>query len=39
MELQIFPDTPDQPKFGSAPLDRGQIEHTIIVHRFSLSAR
>jgi aldose 1-epimerase len=35
LEPQMFPDTPNQPKFGSVRLDPGQTYHNIIVLRFS----
>ncbi|WP_443971612.1 aldose epimerase family protein [Sphingobium sp. CR28] len=35
MEPQVFPDTPNQPAFGSARLDPGQTYRNIIVYRFS----
>lgn len=34
MEPQMFPDTPNQPAFGSARLDPGQTYRNIIVYRF-----
>ena len=37
MEPQIFPDTPNQPAFGSARLDPGQTYRNIIVYRFSVT--
>lgn len=39
LEPQVFPDTPNQPKFGSARLDPGQIYVDRIVYRFSTGAR
>jgi aldose 1-epimerase len=39
LEPQIFPDTPNQPKFGSARLDPGQVYDHQIVYRFSTSAK
>jgi len=39
MEPQTFPDTPNQPTFGSARLDPGQTYRNIIVYRFSADAR
>lgn len=35
LEPQLFPDTPNQPAFGSARLDPGQTYHNIIIYRFS----
>jgi len=35
LEPQMFPDTPNQPKFGSVRLDPGQTYHNVIVLRFS----
>jgi aldose 1-epimerase len=35
MEPQLFPDTPNQPVFGSARLDPGQTYRNHIVYRFS----
>ena len=35
LEPQVFPDTPNQPAFGSARLDPGQTYRNIIVYRFS----
>ena len=37
MEPQVFPDTPNQPAFGSARLDPGQTYRNVIVYRFSTS--
>ena len=34
-EPQIFPDTPNQPAFGSAELDPGQTYHNVIVYKLS----
>lgn len=36
LEPQLFPDTPNQPKFGSGRLDPGQTYHNHIVYRFSV---
>lgn len=38
LEPQVFPDTPNQPAFGSARLDPGKTYRNIIVWRFSTSA-
>lgn len=38
LEPQLFPDTPNQPAFGSARLDPGQTYHNIIIYRFSTTA-
>jgi aldose 1-epimerase len=38
LEPQIFPDTPNQPAFGSARLDPGQTYRNIIVYRLSNTA-
>jgi len=35
LEPQVFPDTPNQPAFGSARLNPGQTYRNIIVYRFS----
>lgn len=35
LEPQIFPDTPNQPIFGSARLDPGQTYENLIIYRFS----
>ena len=35
LEPQLFPDTPNQPAFGSARLDPGQTYRNIIVYRLS----
>ncbi len=35
LEPQVFPDTPNQPVFGSARLNPGQTYHNVIVYRFS----
>ncbi|HWI86611.1 MAG TPA: aldose epimerase family protein [Sphingomonas sp.] len=35
LEPQMFPDTPNQPTFGSVRLDPGQTYHNVIVLRFS----
>ena len=37
MEPQLFPDTPNQPAFGSARLDPGKSYRSIIVYRFSIA--
>ncbi len=39
LEPQVFPDTPNQPAFGSARLDPGQTYHNQIVYRFAVKAR
>jgi aldose 1-epimerase len=39
LEPQVFPDTPNQPAFGSARLDPGQTYHNLIVYRFSTTAK
>jgi aldose 1-epimerase len=39
LEPQVFPDTPNQPALGSARLDPGQTYRSVIVYRFSTSAR
>jgi len=39
LEPQLFPDTPNQPKFGSARLQPGQPYLNKIVYRFSTLAR
>jgi aldose 1-epimerase len=36
LEPQIFPDTPNEPEFGSARLDPGKIYENRIVYRFSV---
>lgn len=38
LEPQIFPDTPNQPVFGSARLDPGQTYDNRIVYRFSVES-
>ncbi len=38
LEPQLFPDTPNQPQFGSARLDPGQTYRNRIVWRFSTGA-
>lgn len=35
LEPQLFPDTPNQPGFGSARLNPGQTYRNIILYRFS----
>ncbi|WP_419816916.1 aldose epimerase family protein [Glacieibacterium sp.] len=35
MEPQLFPDTANQPKFGSGRLDPGQTYHNVIVYRLT----
>ncbi|WP_095011921.1 aldose epimerase family protein [Tsuneonella mangrovi] len=35
LEAQLFPDTPNQPNFGSAELDPGQTYHRTIIYRVS----
>jgi len=37
LEPQMFPDTPNQPKFGSVRLDPGQTYHNAILLRFSVA--
>ncbi len=39
MEPQIFPDTPNQPRFGSARLAPGETYRNIMTYRFTLPAR
>lgn len=39
LEPQLFPDTPNQPKFGSARLDPGHTYVDRIVYRFSTEGR
>jgi len=39
LEPQMFPDTPNQPAFGSVRLDPGQTYHNRIVFRFSTAGR
>jgi galactose mutarotase-like enzyme len=39
LEPQLFPDTPNQPKFGSARLEPGQTYLNKIIYRFSSLAR
>jgi aldose 1-epimerase len=39
MEPQVFPDTPNQPAFGSARLNPGQTYRNMIVYQFSTSTR
>lgn len=39
LEPQMFPDTPNQPDFGSVRLDPGQTYRNIIIFRFSTSGR
>lgn len=38
LEPQVFPDTPNQPAFGSARLDPGQVYRNIIIYRLSTTA-
>ncbi len=38
LEPQMFPDTPNQPSFGSVRLDPGQTYHNVIVLRFSTAS-
>lgn len=38
LEPQVFPDTPNQPAFGSARLDPGQTYRNLIIYRFSTTA-
>ena len=35
MEPQIFPDTPNQPKFGSARLNPGEVYHNVITYHLT----
>lgn len=37
LEPQVFPDTPNQPAFGSARLDPGRTYRNVIVYRFSIT--
>lgn len=39
LEPQIFPDTPNQPAFGSARLAPGQVYHNAITYRLTTGAR
>ncbi len=39
LEPQLFPDTPNQPAFGSARLNPGETYHNIMVFRLSADAR
>ena len=39
MEPQIFPDTPNQPKFGSARLAPGQVYRNVMTYRFTTAVR
>ena len=39
LEPQVFPNTPNQPDFGSARLDPGQTYQNVIVYRFSTDVR
>lgn len=39
MEPQIFPDTPNQPKFGSARLAPGETYRNVITYRFTVDRR
>ena len=39
LEPQVFPDTPNQPAFGTARLDPGQTYENRIVYRFSIIGR
>jgi aldose 1-epimerase len=39
LEPQIFPDTPNQPAFGSARLAPGQTYHNVITYRLTTGAR
>lgn len=39
MEPQIFPDTPNQPKFGSARLGPGETYRNSMTYRFTIGAR
>lgn len=38
LEPQVFPDTPNQPAFGTARLDPGQTYRNLILYRFSTAA-
>lgn len=38
LEPQVFPDTPNQPAFGSARLNPGQTYRNLILYRFSTTA-
>ncbi len=38
LEPQVFPDTPNQPAFGSARLNPGETYRNVIVYRFSTTA-
>ncbi|MCJ2056863.1 galactose mutarotase [Methylobacterium sp. J-048] len=38
IEPELFPDTPNQPAFGSARLDPGATYRTVITYRFSASS-
>lgn len=37
IEPQMFPDTPNQPAFGSLRLDPGEVYRNVLVYRFSTS--
>jgi aldose 1-epimerase len=39
LEPQLFPDTPNQPAFGSARLDPGQTYRNLIIYRFGVTAQ
>lgn len=39
MEPQLFPDTPNQQKFGSARLEPGQVYHNVMTYRLSSGRR
>jgi aldose 1-epimerase len=39
LEPQVFPNTPNQPSFGSARLDPGRTYENHIIYRFSSDAR
>jgi aldose 1-epimerase len=39
LEPQMFPDTPNQPAFGSVRLDPGKTYHNVIVLRFSTAPK
>lgn len=39
MEPQVFPDTPNQPAFGSAVLRPGAVYRNTIIYRFSVARR
>ena len=39
LEPQKFPDTPNQPSFGSARLDPGQVYHHRMIYRVSVNSK